>query len=463
MEKIWNKNFLEYMNFIINHPNYKGLPISKKPDGSYAWIAPAKSIIGTKRIEWAKSKMKELNISENDNSPYAKLMFEIHPTKEKVCQICGKSMSLYYIYINTNFAKTIKKKFDYVANTKQTLFEVCSSLLALNHPEKEIRLFLQTSFNVSFSDADSIEDIIKKCEKVCRDGNCKKLGPGAMSNFPDRFDGFHTYNRCCRTKEDSGRSPENLRTYGKDRRAYEYWSDGNIYAANIFMHSHYFIGISADHVGPISLGFVHDSHYLRPLSTGENSSKRDKLSINDIQAIIEIEKSTKVPAMSWFSNKIWEDIKKNYKNHEYTISNYREILKQNMSNFMFILWYIQTNCGKKGKEFLITSFLQPKFDCFNYDYTFDHYGNITSIQARHKTSSSKDEINRYIRIAFEAINDYNSKGNRNIKNNLDKDDLEILSAICKMINQNIDNSIIKKEMQNLMLSIQVKLLKKNIA
>ncbi len=26
------------------------------------------------------------------------------------------------------------------------------------------------------------------------------LGPGAMSNAPDRLDGFHSFNRCCRSK-----------------------------------------------------------------------------------------------------------------------------------------------------------------------------------------------------------------------------------------------------------------------
>lgn len=461
MKKVWNEKFVEYMDFIINHPNYKGLPISKKEDGSYTWVAPAKSEIGKKRMKWAKDKMKEFNISESDNKPYAKLMFEIHPTKKKVCQICGKSMYLYYIYINTNFAKTIKKRFNYDANTTQTLFEVCSDLLALNYTEKEVKLFLQNSFNILLNDA-SIEDIIMKCEELCRNGKCKKLGPGAMSNFPDRFDGFHTYNRCCRTKEDSGRTPENLRTYGKDRRAYEYWSDGNIYAANLFMHSHYFIDTSADHVGPISLGFVHDPHYLRPLSLGENSSKRDKLSFSDIQNIIKIENSTKVPAMSWFSSIIWEDIKKNYLERKYTIPIYREILKQNMSNFMFILWYIQTSCGKKGEEFLISSFLQPKFDCFNYDYTFDYYGNITSKKIRHKTDASKNEFNRYIRIAFESINDYNKKENRNVKNNLDKNDLKTLSDICEKINKNENKQTIINQIQHLMVKLQIKLIKKNI-
>ena len=460
MEKIWNEKFIEYMNFITHHPNYEGLPILKKSDGSYSWIAPAKSIIGTQRIEWAKKKMKELNIPENDNSPYSKLMFEIHPTKEKVCQICGKSMSLYYIYINSSFAKSIKKKFNYNADTTQDLFKVCADLLSLGHTEAEVRLFLLNSFKLPVTCKDSIEDIIKKCEELCRNCNCKKLGPGAMSNFPDRFDGFHTYNRCCRTKEDSGRSPENLRTYGKDRRAYEYWSDGNIYAANLFMHSKYFLGTSADHVGPISLGFVHDSHYLRPLSTGENSSKRDKLSLEDIQTIISIEKSTDVPAMSWFSSKIWDDLKKNYISHEYTIPIYREILKQNMSNFMFVLWYIQNNCKKNGKEFLINSFLKPKFNYFDYDYFFDNLGNIVLKKNRHKTDSSKDELNRYVRIAFESINDFNNKENRNIKNNLDEEDLVLLSDICKKIEKGEDIKKIKAQIQSLMSNIQLKLIKK---
>ena len=32
-EKVWAKEFLEYEEFIANHPNYKGLPITKGKDG----------------------------------------------------------------------------------------------------------------------------------------------------------------------------------------------------------------------------------------------------------------------------------------------------------------------------------------------------------------------------------------------------------------------------------------------
>lgn len=69
-------------------------------------------------------------------------MFEIHPTKEKVCQICGNTMSLYYIYINSNFAKLIKKEFNYNADITQSIYKIYNDLLALNFEENHIKQFL---------------------------------------------------------------------------------------------------------------------------------------------------------------------------------------------------------------------------------------------------------------------------------------------------------------------------------
>ena len=110
-EKQWHPRFLKYMREIVNHPNYKGLPIKKKPDGSYAWIATAKSEIGQQRINWCIRKAQELGLTRtNEAYPgmYADVMLEIHPTKWKVCQICGKEMSLCYHYPNANFATVYK-------------------------------------------------------------------------------------------------------------------------------------------------------------------------------------------------------------------------------------------------------------------------------------------------------------------------------------------------------------------
>lgn len=35
-EKIWSKEFLDYENFIVNHPNYKDLSITQSEDGKYS-------------------------------------------------------------------------------------------------------------------------------------------------------------------------------------------------------------------------------------------------------------------------------------------------------------------------------------------------------------------------------------------------------------------------------------------
>lgn len=95
-----------------------------------------------------------------------------------------------------------------------------------------------------------------------------------------------------------------MATYNKDRRAYEYWSDGNIAAANQLMRDQLiFNGLSADHIGPISLGFIHDPLYLQPMTSSDNSSKRDRLYDADIINLINREETTKVSPASFFQEK----------------------------------------------------------------------------------------------------------------------------------------------------------------
>lgn len=309
-EKQWHPQFLKYMEEIVNHPNYKGLPIKKKADGSYTWIATAKSETGQKRIHWCIQKAQELGLTKTEETypgMYADVMLKIHPTKWKVCQICGKKMSLYYHYPNANFLKALNQKFGTSFSDCDHISDIWDELINQGIRKNDIAAFLINKGKLNL-DAQNSEkhEIIAALEHACRKGDKKYLGPGAMSNFPDRYDGFHTYNRCCRSVQDKGRSKENLKSYTKDRRAYEYWSDGNIHAANQFMGSSFFNGISADHIGPISLGFVHDPRYLQPMSTGDNSSKRDRLQIIDIESIIETEQRTGIYPMSWQSRLIWE-------------------------------------------------------------------------------------------------------------------------------------------------------------
>lgn len=432
--KLWHPLFVQYMNFIINHPNYKGLKIQYKSDGTPVWLAPAKSDIGIQRKQWAENKAKQLGISISPGM-YAKVMFEVHPTKQKVCQTCGKTMSLYYEYPNSSLLKSIKKTFSVEFDEVTSIYDIAYDLISSNDINV-IKNFFVSKFSLSYSLRESdIDEILKQCELKCRLGEKKLLGPGAMSNFPDRFDGFHSYNRCCRSEQDKGRSKENLKSYTKDRRAYEFWSDGNIHAANQYMGSSFFNGHSADHMGPISLGFIHDPLFLRKMTVGENSTKRDRLIKEDIDKIIPVEHTHNVCAMSWYSSKIWNFVKENYLLNQDKLEQYRNALKTNMTTFMFTLWYLINENGDKGKAFLIDSFLKCKTEYFLFDYVFGEDGIIIEKHERNITDSTKKEVERFYRIAFEAVYDYNSKENRNIKTDLTPEEQSILENISLHLNK----------------------------
>ncbi|AVP66356.1 Alw26I/Eco31I/Esp3I family type II restriction endonuclease [Clostridium botulinum] len=460
-KKEWHPNFIKYMNFIANHPNYKGLPITRKKDGSLSWIATAKSQIGQARIVWCENKARELGIPIEPGI-YANVMREIHPTKMKVCQTCGQEMSIYYYYPSSTTLKAIKKEFGYDFTETDHISDIWDFLLENNIPESKIISFFMKKGNLSLNISEkNKKNIISELEYICRTKGKKILSPGAMSNFPDRFDGFHTYNRCCRSLQDKGRSKENLKSYTKDRRAYEYWSDGNIHAANNFMGSNFFNQTTADHIGPISLGFIHDPRYLQPMDGSDNSSKRDRLQLVDIEKIIYVESRTGIYPISWYSKHIWEHIKSNYiKNQHLIETTYRDTLKQNMSNFMYILWVILHKCNELGIKALEEIYLKPKYEYFAYSYKFNELGEIISTSPRHFTERNLNEAKRYKRIAIQSVYDYNNKDNRNIKSNLDYYDIAFLNSICNDIIAKKPYENIKLSIESLMKQIQLKLIEK---
>lgn len=270
-----------------------------------------------------------------------------------------------------------------------------------------------------------------------------------MSNFPDRFDGFHTYNLCCRSTQDTGRHADNMKSYTRDRRAYEYWSDGNIHAANMFMGSQFFKGTSADHIGPISLGFVHDPRYLQPMDKSDNSTKRDRLIFSDIEKILEVESRTKIYPISWYSAIVWEYIKQNYRPHPEKIpSTYRDMLKQSMVNFMYILSQI-IHQTQNGNKYLINCFLKNNAKYFNYSYEFNAKGDIIKQSLRHFTDRSNNEMERYFRIALNSVDDYNAKENRNMSNSLNSAEKALLNDICKSINAGESKDTVERKIRKL--------------
>lgn len=459
--KNWHPNFVKYTEFIAAHPNYKGLPIERGLDGSLNWVVANKtSAIRQGRIRWCESKARELGL-KIEPGVYAKVMRKIHPTGEKVCQVCGKTMSIFYHYPTARLINKIEKKFGTRFHNTMHISNVWDKLLTSGNKESTlVNFFLECAgVNKTLSGSTDKESVIETLENISRNHGKGILSPGAMSNFPDRFDGFHTYNLCCRTAKDTGRHADNMKSYTRDRRAYEYWSDGNIHAANMFMGSQFFKGVSADHIGPISLGFVHDPHYLQPMSRSGNSTKRDRLTVLDIDKILKVESRTGVYPISWYSAIIWEYIKHSYRrNPEKVPLVYRNMLKQSMINFMYILGQI-IHRTMNGKEYLIDCFLKKNATYFNYSYKFNAKGDIISQKPRHFTDRSNDEMKRYFRVAIDSVDSYNTKENRNMSNSLNSTEKVLLDNICRSISLREDKDAVKRKIQKLVFMEQNSIIK----
>ena len=245
-EQPWHENFLKYMDFIVNHPNYDGLTYTINKDGRPSWFSTKKSKRGQQHIQWCLNKAKELNFEYGSfDTPglYARVMRYIHPTKKKVCQICGKTMNIEYRYPTQNTLKALSKTFEIDFTQTDHIEEIWNTLINNGcTQEKIISFFLNRSPALKnyIGKISSKKQLLNLLAKYSMTKKSKVLSPGAMVDFPDRYDGFHTYNLCCRAYFDKGRFKDNMRSYIQDRRAYEYWSDGNIHAANRFMGSHYF-------------------------------------------------------------------------------------------------------------------------------------------------------------------------------------------------------------------------------
>jgi len=327
------------MNFIVNHKNYADMPDPYLKDGTIRWVVTGKSDIGKKRLAWWDKKREELNIAKNGKW-ISKVARAIHPTGKKPCHVCGKVMSLDYIYDNKKGTKS----------------------------------------------------------------------PGAMSNAPDRLDGYHTYNLCCRSKADKGRHKENLQKYGEDRRAYEYWSDGDWKAASWLMQVFRKNKISPDHVGPISLGFCHRPKF-NPMTSADNSAKNNRMNLSDVEYLKADEKAGE-QVVSWHSKAIWEILKNKIKTSEDALI-LSKLLRRNMHYVLRILYIIH----KAGFDWFLEGFLNLEYA--HYSILFENFDPKTGAFTNMiKTTGTKKQYEnnakRHIRKSLEALEKYAEKGNRRL-------------------------------------------------
>ena len=430
--------FLEYAEQIIQHKEYQGMPDLRYPDGRIQWEAPSNRKSGIfkdtniKRRKWWEQKAISIGIDPSSNQWISKTAKLIHPTMRKPCKKCGRIMDLRYSYPTKNLIKRIRK-LPYVDES----FEIDS----LEHILKLIkRLVLQYGDKVY----DDLPKLLtcKAVKNIPRLGNDldtwlnwidsvyipsepSMLSPGAMANPPDRLDGFHSLNECCRSHADRGRWEKNLRSFTTDRRAFEYWVDGDWVAADKLMglirtneqikketclNDNHTGPCSADHIGPISLGFVHRPEF-QLLCNSCNSAKNNRMTFSDVQHLINAENNGEEVA-SWYCKHIWDLRKHDVKNNENALR-LSKILRDNRHTAMFIL----SELLKDNHYLFLSTFLGLQYAERSVSFSNIKIENhiITgqiSEQPR-DTKYTEEQKARRMRIGFEALKSYIEKENRN--------------------------------------------------
>ena len=284
-------NYDKYVEMIVAHPNYKGLYYDRNKNGKVNWVVTGKSSKGQMRQAWWDATCKKLGIPIQKGC-YAKAARLIHPTGFHVCQCCGEKRSIFYEYPTIGTLKKLNKEFG--LELKQTDYTIrefvrkfCTSKVLLD----------KLAHLLKIPTAANAEKLIEYIKTELIDKESSLFSPGAMCNPPDRFNGFHSYALCCRKSKDKGRYDKNMMSYVQDRRAYEAWSDGDYNLANRLMGEFHkqppmacpicgnVENMSADHIGPISLGFCHSRHF-NPMCKSCNSSKNNRFTKADVDELI---------------------------------------------------------------------------------------------------------------------------------------------------------------------------------
>lgn len=249
------------------------------------------------------------------------------------------------------------------------------------------------------------------------------LSPGAMSNAPDRFDGFHSFNLCCRGHADKGRHRTNLSSYTTDRRVFEHWNEGDWVAADRLMgqiRSQFMTSpcrnnhpgpCAADHIGPLSLGFAHRPEF-QLLCRVCNSAKNNRMTFRDVEHLRQAERhGSKV--ISWYGERLWDNLKDRVDSDE-TALRLSKILRDNRHNAMLLLNMI----AEAGRFTFLLPFLE--LDRANYNVAFANL-RIEDSQTKYDeiivtprtTKYAVEQKARRCRIAFQSLQGYANKPSRN--------------------------------------------------
>ena len=431
----WDSNFVNYMVEIVRDEAYEGMPDAVKEDGKIQWEAPSNRSSGLyqythqKRLEWWREKAITIGINPEEDQWISRTAKLIHPTKRKICKRCGGEMRISYCYPNGNLRKRLDKIMHGLGDRYLNI-EI-SEIIRDLYIEYGDEIF--DKLNSVFKGAPNLDSVEKAqnlkawinwLEDDVIPNEWRFLSPGAMSNAPDRFDGFHSFNLCCRKKADKGRSDKNLRTYNTDRRVFEFWNGGDWIAADrmmgkfpeSFMHYECRIDgcsiskLTPDHLGPLSLGFAHRPTFGL-MCNSHNSGKNNRLTLFDVEKLRQHQDSGEV-VTSWQNESLWNILNSKVIDEE-SAGRLSKIMRDNQRIAMSIFSQI----AEGGGHTFLSTFLNLQYSRYNVEFKkLRAEEGVTLFDKILKTPRESKQVEkqmlRRLRVAFGALNEYADKDNR---------------------------------------------------
>ena len=371
--RAWSKAFLEYAYALVDDPAYAGMPSTRDDDGKLDWTIPSNRTPGSKnwdgnarRKEWWEAKARAIGVPI-EGKWISRAARRIHPWGWKPCQTCGRWMRLSYAYPS---ARTVAALSRWLPADEELdvadyldIYEVAEHLVDVLGLADACRALSAALPPLGGGVPVDLAQLQRELEERVVIAELRgRLSPGAMSNAPDRLDGFHTYNLCCRAKQDTGRSLDNFKTYGVDRRAFEHWSEGDWEAANLLMsrttqgacpRCGAYGQLSADHVGPISLGFRH-TPFFEAVCTSCNSAKNNRMSLRDVEQLLSLEQAGNA-VISWHAAALWDAAKERVRDNAGALR-LSKLLNVNQHEFLRLLLR-----ARAGVPDVLMQFLSPEY------------------------------------------------------------------------------------------------------
>lgn len=430
--------FLEYVRETVAHPAYAGMPDVYLDDGEIQWEAPSNRQGGKfkdthlRRLEWWRRKAIEIGIDPGAGAGWiSQTAKRIHPTKKKPCKSCGRILDIRYRYPSEFLLARIRRLPYYDESFPLDPLEDIATLLARLVEQFGDRVFrdlraLLRSRELSIPKlGDDLAAWKRWIDEEYVPHEPSTLSPGAMSNAPDRLDGFHSFNRCCRSSADRGRHKQNLLSYTTDRRVFEYWVDGDWVAADRLMglvrsdarlkqhpcRNGHKGPCSADHVGPISLGFAHRPLF-QLLCRSCNSTKNNRMALSDVVSLRAAEARGEQVA-SWYVERLWKLRRDDVDSNE-TALRLSKMMRDNRHSAMHVLHLVRST----GHSVFLASLLGLEYADRNVEFEDVRveggvvaYGRMR-VEPR-ETKYAVEQKARRLRVAMLALDDYVEKESRN--------------------------------------------------